>query len=682
MQILHLYSNISAIGFENFRIFKNHQQFSLKPLTLFTGPNGSGKSTLQKVLILLASGIKRIDGGFADLDRIRFPKEYLEITGDYYQNLNFDSESNRFKFSFNFKDELFGKITAVMEFAPAANGMVAATRKLQFYRNGELVAAFDKYTESNNVNENDSDEIYGWRLDPKHEKTSLKAFRENLILFKNKINYDDQLIIIDQKIRDNEALTHDEELLKKTFQDKGYAFNQFDPEEELNDRIEKYPELGTFVAHACSIVNTTNNRLYTPKENTINLPDSCFIDHHNILIDSPLVDMVMGEQDLLSVDESHEWYNIKKALFQVNITTKDEFINAHIDFEQDYFTFVSKQLPESFHHFPPNGETEPRSFESFFEEKRGYGYFIGHPFDDSDFPKSSPILKILTEFNLIDLGYSLDKNGKRGRVNTERIKQDREHASFLVNQLTRLPRMFSRHLYLLSGSFVFSLQNNTVKRHYLISDKNVVDSPFLDFGLKYLNGYKKAVKRGINFVNKWVKEFGIAESLTIKPIKVNDELIGVAYFLKSGDKEQSLNDYGKGINQLLFQMLRIVSADRDARIMMEEPEVNLHPAFQSKLADMFVAASRNLSVKLIIETHSEYLIRRLQCLTAYEDQLMHQISINYLYHPEKLPSGKNVVEQFNINSDGSLEGEFGPGFFDEATNWKVELMRNKQAQKN
>ncbi len=51
-------------------------------------------------------------------------------------------------------------------------------------------------------------------------------------------------------------------------------------------------------------------------------------------------------------------------------------------------------------------------------------------------------------------------------------------------------------------------------------------------------------------------------------------------------------------------------------VLLEEPESNLHPNLQSKLADFLIDASDRFGIKWVIETHSEYFIRKLQYWTA------------------------------------------------------------------
>lgn len=45
---------------------------------------------------------------------------------------------------------------------------------------------------------------------------------------------------------------------------------------------------------------------------------------------------------------------------------------------------------------------------------------------------------------------------------------------------------------------------------------------------------------------------------------------------------------------------------------MEQPEIHLHPAVQSGLADVMLNVASTRNVQIILESHSEHLMRRLQ----------------------------------------------------------------------
>ena len=53
-----------------------------------------------------------------------------------------------------------------------------------------------------------------------------------------------------------------------------------------------------------------------------------------------------------------------------------------------------------------------------------------------------------------------------------------------------------------------------------------------------------------------------------------------------------------------------------ATVVLEEPEIHLHPLAQSLLAELFTEVSRERRIQFIVETHSEHLLRRMQTLIA------------------------------------------------------------------
>lgn len=219
-----------------------------------------------------------------------------------------------------------------------------------------------------------------------------------------------------------------------------------------------------------------------------------------------------------------------------------------------------------------------------------------------------------------------------------------------------------------------------------------------------LKGDKKYVLG--DFLRKWVKKLEIADDVFFESTR---EGLGIFIYLLNDGKQTLLADLGYGITQVLSMLLKIelgilnnfetsfsdailgnlhaelyTKENKQQTITIEEPEANLHPKLQSKLADMFIEANELYNINFILETHSEYLIRKFQYLVASEKLESEKVIVYYLNNPEadkRCDNSPHVVE-ISINEDGSLDGDFGSGFFDEATNWKFELMRLKNTQNN
>ncbi len=149
------------------------------------------------------------------------------------------------------------------------------------------------------------------------------------------------------------------------------------------------------------------------------------------------------------------------------------------------------------------------------------------------------------------------------------------------------------------------------------------------------------------------------------------------------------NEKGKSLKELEDQSIqyshlldRIERLTKYAVLIIEEPEANLHPNFQSKLADILVLAQKEFNIKFILETHSEYFIRKLQYLTAKNQIDPGSVNINYFNDDKYVSHKESKVKLIQIDRFGALSDSFGPGFFDEATRLQFELLRLNKEQTN
>ena len=143
-------------------------------------------------------------------------------------------------------------------------------------------------------------------------------------------------------------------------------------------------------------------------------------------------------------------------------------------------------------------------------------------------------------------------------------------------------------------------------------------------------------------------------------------------------------DSGSGYGKVIPMIIKLASAylNKTNVVVLEEPEVNLHPKLQSLIADWLKIIVDLLRINIIVETHSEYLIRKLQYLTAKGIIEKDHIQLYYFHHPDNIPHGENQIKKININEDGSLTDNFGTGFFDEADNIAIDLYNLPKSRNN
>ena len=186
------------------------------------------------------------------------------------------------------------------------------------------------------------------------------------------------------------------------------------------------------------------------------------------------------------------------------------------------------------------------------------------------------------------------------------------------------------------------------------------------------------------FIVKWMKEFKIGSDYEINSVG------GEAHVVKITNNDGTtvnLADKGMGSIQMMILLFRLATKMaqssvglggrlKDSTIIVEEPEQNLHPMLQSKLAELFYSLNQEYGFRFIIETHSEYLIRRTQALvgTSFRENSEFVNPFKVYYFP-----ADGTPYDMPYAKTGRFEEQFGTGFFDEATKWNREVLRNENA---
>lgn len=125
---------------------------------------------------------------------------------------------------------------------------------------------------------------------------------------------------------------------------------------------------------------------------------------------------------------------------------------------------------------------------------------------------------------------------------------------------------------------------------------------------------------------------------------------------------QDLTNVGVGVSQVLPVIVACLLADRGSTIILEQPELHLHPAVQARLADFFIAMGM-LGKQCIIETHGEHIIDRIRfriaCSMDNEDILE-----NLKIYSFQQTDGATAFEDIEISKYGAIK-KWPAGFFDQ-----------------
>ena len=131
-------------------------------------------------------------------------------------------------------------------------------------------------------------------------------------------------------------------------------------------------------------------------------------------------------------------------------------------------------------------------------------------------------------------------------------------------------------------------------------------------------GNKKRYRSFEEIIAFQLREMGLVKEFKVRPISEQRQDYEVKVRTEGAGGIVDLPDVGIGISQVLPVLTQCFYAPSGAVIIMEQPEIHLHPSAQSALADVMIdvinskenGVDRN--IQLIIETHSEHFLRRLQ----------------------------------------------------------------------
>lgn len=130
-------------------------------------------------------------------------------------------------------------------------------------------------------------------------------------------------------------------------------------------------------------------------------------------------------------------------------------------------------------------------------------------------------------------------------------------------------------------------------------------------------------------VAQWLKDLDLIHSFEVSQVAPKRKEYEVTVRTMAQAPEVSLLDVGFGVSQVLPVLTLCYYAPEGSTIILEQPEIHLHPSVQAGLADVFVDAIKRRKVQIIVESHSEHLLRRLQRRIAEEKLLAEHTALYF-----------------------------------------------------
>ena len=155
----------------------------------------------------------------------------------------------------------------------------------------------------------------------------------------------------------------------------------------------------------------------------------------------------------------------------------------------------------------------------------------------------------------------------------------------------------------------------------------------------------------------------------------------IQILLTKDDISINLVDVGQGMNQALPLVVRANVNRPDSIVVLEQPELHLHPAAHADLAELFARSAKENDQTFIIETHSENILLRLRKLIVENDFGFTKDDLAIYWIEDAELKGKELREII-VDENGVLE-DWPEGIFSESLKEILEMqnaIKRKQKQ--
>jgi len=179
-------------------------------------------------------------------------------------------------------------------------------------------------------------------------------------------------------------------------------------------------------------------------------------------------------------------------------------------------------------------------------------------------------------------------------------------------------------------------------------------------------------------VNRWLIEFGIALEVHLEQLGRSSQY-QVLFIDPNSKLAVNLADVGFGASQVLPIIVQGFYSRPGSLLLVEQPEIHLHPRAQAVLGDLLVEIAKQGDRRLIVETHSDHVLGRVQRRIAEEKISRSDVAI-YYFNPT--PEGTQIQE-VKLGELGQFE-QYPKGFFEEGFQEAVahaDAMRERIAQR-
>jgi hypothetical protein len=164
----------------------------------------------------------------------------------------------------------------------------------------------------------------------------------------------------------------------------------------------------------------------------------------------------------------------------------------------------------------------------------------------------------------------------------------------------------------------------------------------------------KLKSQGMSDLRGYGIEAGLFSSLAVQRMGESQSDASLPFQIRVGmsdvNKDFNLIDVGHGVTQVLPVLVDALDK-RQRLVLIQQPEVHLHPRAQAALGSFFVGLAREPGrAPVVIETHSDYIIDRVR-MDVRDKKIGHE-QVQILYFERS--SGTSTIARIGLDPNGNL----------------------------
>ncbi len=156
----------------------------------------------------------------------------------------------------------------------------------------------------------------------------------------------------------------------------------------------------------------------------------------------------------------------------------------------------------------------------------------------------------------------------------------------------------------------------------------------------------------------WLVALDLVSKFAVERLTDHADIYQVRIRRSEAAADVLLPDIGFGVSQVLPVLVQLAYVPEGSVVILEQPELHLHPSVQSGLADIILETAEVGRAQVIVESHSEHLLARLQRRIAEGQVSKDDVAVYFCSHED----GSSRIRSLELDDNGRI-ANWADGFF-------------------